>query len=259
MMILPEVPDPVKVLQAIEEEFTRVGKDPKYLEGMRMAVPGAGRLYGVKVPQLRALSREIIKKYGKRQEPIKEIAEASWSERSREHELVALFLLASIPLSPSERWEIGEKYLPDVGNWESCDQLCMALLGQALAEDPCYMEVLEAWIDHENFWVRRAALVAPVYLRRAKYPPEITKDLDQRTLRMAASLLKDEEKYIRKAVDWTVREVIKRDYDLGFEWLKAQAKPNLSRITKSTLRLASKKLTKDDQGQFLALLDQESS
>jgi 3-methyladenine DNA glycosylase AlkD len=255
MMKLPDEPNPADVLQAIEAEFMRVGKDPKYLEGMKMAVPGAGKLYGVKVPQLRTLSKEIIKKYGKKTGPIREIAEACWSERSREHELVALFLLASITLSPSERWEIGERYLPDVGNWESCDQLCMALLGQALAEEPRYMEVLESWIDHENFWFRRAALVAPVYLRRAKFSPEVAMDLNQRTLGMAESLLNDDEKYIRKAVDWTVREVIKRDYDLGFEWLQAQGQLGPSRIAKSTLRLASKKLSEEDQREFQAILD----
>ena len=92
----------------------------------------------------------------------------------------------------------------------------------------------------ENIWVRRAALVAPVYLRRAKYSPEVARDLDRRTLKMAATLLNDEEKYIRKAVDWTVREVIKRHYELGFEWFKEQVQSNPSRIAKSTLRLAAK-------------------
>ena len=254
MTKLPEVPDSDEVLQVIEDIFILLGKDPEYIEGMRMAVPGAERLYGVKVPQLRMLSKELIKKYGKGKETIQNIAETCWSERSREHELVALFLLAGIPLIPSERWILGVRFLPDVGNWESCDQLCMALLGRALAEDPQYMDVLETWIEDENFWVRRAALVASVYLRRAKYPPEVEKDLDQRNLEMAARLLNDEEKYIRKAVDWTVREVLKRQYEMGFEWLKMHAQSNPSKIAKSTLRLVSKKLTEDDQGVFLTLL-----
>jgi len=254
---LPEQPHSENVLQAIEGAFILLGRDPEYLEGMHMAVPGAERLYGVKVPQLRKLSSEVIKKYGKGRETIQNIAEACWSERSREHELVALFLLAGIPLKPSERWKLGVRFLPDVGNWESCDQLCMALLGQALAEDPQYMDVLETWIEDENFWVRRAALVAPVYLRRAKYPPEVAKDLDQRTLEMAARLLCDEEKYIRKAVDWTVREVIKRQYEMGFEWLKMHAHSKPSRIAKSTLRLASKKLREEDRVKFLTILEDD--
>lgn len=251
---LPDLLNQAELLRVLDEVLISLGVDPDYVEGMRMAVPGAGRLYGVKVPQLRKLSKEIIKKYGGGNESIRAIAEACWSARSREHELVALFLLAGIPLSPSERWKVGVMFLPDVSNWESCDQLCMALLGQALAEDPQYMNTLETWIEHENFWVRRAALVTPVYLRRAKYLPEVAEELDQRTLKMAAYLLNDEEKYIRKAVDWTVREVLKRHYEVGYEWLRLQAKSNLSRIAKSTLRLASKKLTQEDQASFHRIL-----
>ena len=255
MTKLPDLPVLVELLQVIEQVFISLGKDPDYVEGMRMAVPGAGRLYGVKVPQLRKLSKEIVKKYGKEEESIRDFAEACWSVGSREHELVALFLLANISLTPSERWEVGVRFIPDVSNWESCDQLCMALLGQALAEDPQYMDTLETWIEHENFWVRRAALVAPVYLRRAKYLPEVAADLDRRTLEMAAHLLNDEEKYIRKAVDWTVREVLKRQYGMGYKWLKMQAQSYPSKIARSTLRLASKKLSENDQTYFLTLLE----
>ena len=108
---------------------------------------------------------------------------------------------ARAKLSPAERWELGVRFLPDVSNWESCDQLCAALLGETLARDPGYMEVLEGWVEDENFWVRRAALVAPVYLRRAKYPEQVMLDLDRRTLAICGALLNDQGKYIRKAVD----------------------------------------------------------
>jgi len=66
--------------------------------------------------------------------------------------------------------------------------------------------------------------------------------------------LNDREKYIRKAVDWSVREVIKRRYDLGREWLFAQADSELSRTALSTLKLAAKKLTEHDQVFFLKSL-----
>ena len=68
-------------------------------------------------------------------------------------------------------------------------------------------------------------------------------------------LLDDPEKYIRKAVDWTVREVIKRHYDLGFEWLLKQARRRPTRIARTTLKLASKKLTAQDQEIFLHALE----
>lgn len=252
---LPEIPDASRVIQVIEEAFTKLGGDPEYMQGMRMAVPGTERLFGVKVPLLRKLSNEVIQNYKKDKKTILKVATECWSRGSREHQLVALFMLAGIKLEPSERWDLGVRFLPDVSNWESCDQLCMALIGQALAEDPHYMDLLENWVKDESFWVRRAALVASVYLRRAKYSPDVAKELDNRTLAMAEALLDDDEKYIRKAVDWSVREVLKRHYSIGFDWLRTQARSNPSKIARSTLRVASKKLTDKDREKYLSLLE----
>jgi 3-methyladenine DNA glycosylase AlkD len=252
---LPGTPNASEVIRALEKAFLRLGGEPAYLTGMKMVVPGAGVLYGVKVPVLRNLSKEIRRRYKDETEVIREIAEACWYGGSREHQLVALFMLGGIVLDPSARWTLGVRFLPEVSNWESCDQLCLSLLGQALAEDPGYMEILETWLDDENLWVRRAALVAPVFLRRAKFPTDLAEELDRRTLAMASVLIDDEEHYIRKAVDWTVREVIKRHYRIGLEWLRAEARSMPSKIAKSTLRLASKKLMEGDQEAFLTLLE----
>jgi len=248
---LPSTPEPSSVLGVITRALERLGGDPEYLAGMRMVAPGVGELYGVKVPVLRKMAGKIVGAYKKESDALRAIAIESWARGSREHQLVALFILARVKLAPAERWELGVRFLPDVSNWESCDQLCAALLGEALAKDPSYMDVIEDWVEDENLWVRRASLVAPVYLRRAKYLEQVMLDLDRRTLAICDALLNDREKYIRKAVDWSVREVIKRRYDLGREWLFAQAGSELSRTARSTLKLAAKKLTEHDQAIFL--------
>jgi 3-methyladenine DNA glycosylase AlkD len=73
-------------------------------------------------------------------------------------------------------------------------------------------------------------------------------------LALCKSLLDDGEKYIRKAVDWSIRQAIRRNYDLGREWMLAQAAAKHSRIGRATLKLAAKKLTETDRKAFLALL-----
>jgi 3-methyladenine DNA glycosylase AlkD len=251
---LPSIPDPDKIIQVLEESFVDLGGAPDYLSGMRMTVPGIGKLYGVKVPLLRKLSREVIQTYKDGKDEIVKLAEVCWSRGSREHQLVALFLLAGIKMKAAECWELGVRFLPEVDNWESCDQLCMALLGQALAEAPQYIDVLETWLHDENVWVRRAALVATVYLRQAKYEPDVARDLDRRALAMAGSLLEDDEKTIRKAVDWAVREVLKRHYGIGLAWMRRQAELEPSKIARSTIRKASIKLTEKDRKAILSLL-----
>jgi len=252
---LPESPEPSAVIDELTGAFIRHGGDEAYLKGMEMVVPGAGKVYGIRVPALRKMAKQVVCHYIGNDDALAEIAEASWNVHSREHELVSVFILGNLRgLAPSERWNYGTRFLPGVTNWESCDQLCAALLGQALAEDPGCMDLLEGWVENENFWVRRAALVATVYLRRARYDDEIVKALDARTLNMCEMLLDDDEKYIHKAVDWAVREVIKRHYNLAFAWMLARAESGLSSTARSILNLAAKKLEEEDRTRLLEIL-----
>jgi len=79
-------------------------------------------------------------------------------------------------------------------------------------------------------------------------------ELDARTLAMCAGLLNDGEKYIRKAVDWAVREVIKRHYNLAFEWMLTKAESAPSSTARSTLNLAAKKLEEEDRARLVEIL-----
>jgi 3-methyladenine DNA glycosylase AlkD len=242
----------VDTVARITKVFEQLSGDDSYREGMNRAVPGARDVYGVRVPQLRALARQVIKTFGKKDGAVEAIAEGCWRIGSREHCVLGILMLSDLKtLTSAQRWRLGVGYLPDVGDWETCDQLCMGLLGQALAEDPNYMQELEGWADDPNFWVRRAALASTVVLRRSKVAPEIRNSLDKQTLGICLQLLNDEEHYVRKAVDWAVREVIRRNYDEGKNWLMERSQTALSSVARSTLKKAAKKLTPHDQEQFL--------
>jgi 3-methyladenine DNA glycosylase AlkD len=251
---LPTEPVAEEVLEIIERAFMQQACGDDYLAGIQMAVPGVGMVYGVKVPVLRKMADEVVRAYKKDSNALRLIALDCWGRGSREHQLLALFMLAKLKLEPAERWELGVRFLPDVENWESCDQLCAALLGEALANDPVYMDIIEGWVEEDNFWIRRAALVTPVYLRRANYSEQVSLDLDRRTLALCEVLLDDGEKYIRKAVDWSIRQVIARQYDLARDWMLTQATAQPSRTARATLKLAAKKLTESDREILLTSL-----
>ncbi len=257
---LPENPDPALVVDALTEAFERYCGDEAYREGITMAVPGIQAPYGVRVPVLRDLAGQVYTKYRKQDTELIAISKATWAVGRREHRMVALFLLGRIrTLDADERWRLGCGYLPDVADWETCDQLCAALLGAALAQDPVYMDSLEEWVTDKNFWVRRAALVATVYLRKARFDEWVAQRMDERTLGLCGRLLDDAEKYVRKAVDWALRETIKRNYDLGYQWMVTRAAEPLSSIARSTLKLSSKKLTEADQAQLQTLIENSVS
>jgi 3-methyladenine DNA glycosylase AlkD len=251
-LVVPPSASPDEVVQHITAALDGLTIDASYREGMSRAVPGARLVYGVRVPQLRQLAGQVLQKFKKQPVVVDAIADGCWQAGSREHCVLAILVLAGLKtLTPAERWKRGVRYLPDVSDWETCDQLCMGLLGQALAEDPAYMQVLERWVDDSNVWIRRAALASTVVLRRSKAAPAMLEALNQRTLGICLRLLDDNEHYIRKAVDWAVREVLRRDYELGKQWLMERGKGELSAVARSTLKKSAKKLLPDDQEQFL--------
>ncbi|MFA9405156.1 MAG: DNA alkylation repair protein [Anaerolineales bacterium] len=252
---LPTDPNPEQVVAALTDAFQTRAEDAHYQSLISTAVPGISPTYGIRVPALREMAKEILRKYKNQTAALQNVAQESWSTKTREHKLVALFIFdGQKDLAPENRWTIGIRFLPDVGNWEECDQLCMAMFGQVIIENPSVMNELEKWIDDPNFWVRRAALVTTVYLRNGKFDDDQALELDALALAMCAARLEDDEKYIRKAVDWAVREVIKRHYNLAFEWMLTKAESAPSSTARSTLNLAAKKLEEEDRARLVEIL-----
>jgi 3-methyladenine DNA glycosylase AlkD len=245
---------PAQTVERLERIMRTLADDSGYQGSVETFVPGAGEVFGVRVPQLRDLAGELFKAFRKDSGQLLAIAHGCWERASREHRLIALFLLNRMRLTPEERLSLGEEFLPDVGDWEICDQLCSMLTGPALAGKPVFMDELEAWAGDDNFWIRRAAVVSTVSLRKSKLDPETLRGLNLRTLKLCDRLLDDSEPYIRKAVDWALREAIKRDYDLGREFLLAHADRKPVHPARATLKLAAKKLKAGDQERFLKLL-----
>ena len=253
---LPEDAEPKMILARLDDALHASPVDEAYFESMETVVPGAGKVLGVRVPRLRALAAQLGSAYRGQKTLLLDLARGCWGRRTREHRLIALFLLAGMKtLTPRERWSMAEGFLPDVQDWETCDQLCGALTGQALAEDPAFMDGLEIWAGDPDFWVRRVAIVSTVLLRRAKFERGVARSLDERTLELCDRLLDDEEKTIRKAVDWALREVIKRSYELGCSYLMQKGAEQPDYPARATLKLAAKKLMPADQYRFLKILE----
>ncbi len=253
---LPDGTEPEQILKQVDAALNATAVDKAYRESMQTVVPGAGKVLGVRVPGLRALAAQLGKAYRGEKTLTLDLARGCWKRETREHRLMALFLLAGMKaLTPHERWSMAEDFLPDVQDWETCDQLCAALTGQALAEDPAYMAKLEVWAGDPSFWIRRVAIVSTVLLRRAKFESGAARSLDERTLKICDRLLDDDEKYIRKAVDWALRELIKRSYALGCDYLMQKGAEQPDFPARATLKLAAKKLKPADQDRFLKALE----
>lgn len=251
---LPQPAAPALVVDIVTGAFEQLG-DPDNVAGIKKFIPGVEEAYGLRVAQLRNIAKVIYRAYEDDVTLCRSIALASWPRATREHRLFTMLLLELLPLEAVDFWKLGVRYLEDAKTWEDVDQLCSSTLGQALCLDPAYINELEDWIIDDNFWVRRAAVVSMIMLRRATYPEAEARLYDQRALAMCYALLHDKEHYVRKAVDWTIREILKRRYDLARDWLFKRAAEHHPTRARTVLKWSTKKLTEADREHFMAVLE----
>lgn len=92
-----------------------------------------------------------------------------------------------------------------INNWDLVDVNIPNLVGHYLFHHPEQRSKLKVWVQSENLWDRRIAIIATAYFIKQG-------QLDC-TLYLAEKLLQDSEDLIHKAVGWMLREAAKQDFD----------------------------------------------
>src|SRR5262245_46971502 len=97
--------------------------------------------------------------------------------------------------------------------WALVDPLAMSITGRLAERHPELGVVLDRWANDQDFWIRRAALLALlVPLRRGEGDFE-------RLAKYADAMLGDKEFFVRKAIGWVLRDTAKKRPSLVFAWL----------------------------------------
>ncbi len=168
-------------------------KDPRYCEGMARFAITPRRAYGVPVPKLRRMAKEIGKNH--------ELAVHLWTIDARETRLLAALL--DNPHEVTE--EQMDTWAADFDNWEICDQVCQNLF----VYTPWVFQKCREWVNHEQEFVKRAAFVLMACLAVKDHK------VDDRIFEEFLSLIHihslDERLYVKKAVNWALRQIGKRN------------------------------------------------
>lgn len=189
---------------------------------------------GVKVPVVRKRAKAWLKDHPDLgRERLLQITRQLWSGGI--HELRSFAIDLSI-------FEIGsldagdlswiEQWLREASTWAHVDALSVNLVGGLLERDPQITVTLDRWAEDEDFWIRRAALLALLPgLRRGEgdWP---------RFQRYADSMLEEKEFFIRKAIGWILRETSKKRPERVIEYVRSRR----DRMSGLTLREATRKL-----------------
>lgn len=183
--------------------------DQDKAEGLAAYHKTERRYLGLTTPQIDALvaewraARDLDQRLA--------LASALWDSDIHEARIAAAKLLTQARIRPDEAaWSLIASWVPQFDGWAIADTAMIA--GQKrLVADPARLDEVEAWLDHPNLWVRRAALVGTLPWAKMNNPKPAELEQRERILGWAARLVDEREWFIQKAIAWWLRDLSKRD------------------------------------------------
>jgi len=187
----------VDIIKKLEEH-----SNPKNVEGMARFGINPDNTYGVPVPILRKIAKESGKNH--------DLAIRLWE--SGIHEARILAGMIDDPKSVTES-QI-EKWVSEFDSWDVCDQTCMNLIDKM----PIAYEKAIEWSKREKEFEKRAgfALMAVLAVHDKKASDSKFEAFFPEIVRGST----DERNFVKKAVNWALRQIGKRNLTLNQKALK---------------------------------------
>jgi 3-methyladenine DNA glycosylase AlkD len=167
------------------------------LPGMaKYGIAVEGRL-GVSVPDMRRLAKELGRDH--------ELALDLWRTGVAEARIVAGMVADPARLTEDQM----EEWVKGINSWDVCDQVCMNLF----EKNPLAWKKIIDWSEREEEFVKRAAfsLIACLAWHDKKASDEKFIKLLPIIIREAT----DERNFVKKAVNWALRNIGKRNLNLN--------------------------------------------
>jgi 3-methyladenine DNA glycosylase AlkD len=199
---------------------------------------------GVGLPAMRQVIRAVKKEHaGLDRKALVALVTILGSRPVFERRMMAVLLLEAFePVLRPADMRLLERLIRQSKTWAFVDELAIAITGPLVARCPELLRVLDRWAKDDDFWLRRAAMLALLRpLRRG--------DGDfRRFARYADAMLEDREFFIRKAIGWVLRETGKLQPDMVYAWLR----PRAARASGVTIREAIKYLSPAQRRDLMA-------
>lgn len=231
------------------QELLKSYVDEEATKNYQRIIPDTGKFYGVPLPILRVMAAEIGKFIQKEPITAEELLKIIWNEGSFEARQIAGKSLEKFgPKNPEICLDFVSLVLPDLDNWAVCDNLAMFGIEPIVYSKPGLVLLhSEKWIKNNDKWIRRFGVVTLRGYKRVKTAGKVFELLDM--------VMEDNEKDIKKATSWILREVTKKNPDEVTKFLAKWAKSSRSKDTRWIIKDGMKKLNGNQQKKILGLLE----
>jgi 3-methyladenine DNA glycosylase AlkD len=231
----------VRAAAALEASLRALGSPERAAHEQRYLKSDLEHL-GATVWQIRREVKSFVKQHpALSHAELVELVEALWAKPVHERRMAAVLLLEAYPelVEPGDL-RLLERLVRESKTWAYVDGLAGDVLGQLLVRRPDAAAELDRWAKDQDFWVRRAALLAQIKPLKDGAP-------FARFGGYADAMLDEKEFFIRKAIGWVLRETAKTRPDEVFEWLA----PRSDRASGVTMREAVKYLKPEQRAALM--------
>ena len=186
---------------------------PDQLEGMTRYGMVAERRLGVSIPGLRRIAKELGKDH--------KLAIKLWKTGVPEARIVAAMIDEPEKLSENQM----DDWVKNINSWDICDQVCMNLFEKT----PLAWKKILDWSKREEEFIKRTAFALIACLAWHDKDAEDPKFIKLFPVIERGAV--DERNFVKKAVNWALRNIGKRNRNLNRAAIK---------VAKEMLRINSK-------------------
>ncbi len=177
--------------------------DPEAVKGMARFGINPENTYGVSIPNLRKIAKETVADHA--------LAQQLWASGIHEARILASMIDRPEMVTKVQM----ESWVKDFDSWDVCDQCCMNLFEKTRF---AYQKASE-WSSNDKEFIKRAGFVLMARLAVSD------KKTDDRQFEGFFPIIKreasDDRNQVKKAVNWALRQIGKRNLNLNQMAIKA--------------------------------------
>jgi 3-methyladenine DNA glycosylase AlkD len=194
--------------QRVEKSVLRWTEDAVLRELKKVADPRVREkmaYFGVNVPKAHGISAPVLHTFAKHIGKDHELAEQLWRSGIHEAKILASLLGEPEKVTSAQM----DRWVRDFDSWDVVDAACCYLYAFAA---PAWDKIYE-WSSREKEFEKRAAFSLAAYL---SYKDKTSPDARfEKFLRVIEREANDERNFVRKAVNWALRNIGKRNLHLN--------------------------------------------
>lgn len=205
------VPELLKRLTAAHEARRDRERAPVMAAYMRGRFP----FLGIPAPERAAAYRAVTTGLtAPSEQDLAAVALACWQRPEREYQYFATALLrAHAHVASAGFLRTVERLITTKPWWDTVDELAQHVVGAMVAAHPELRADMDRWIDAEDFWLARSAI-----LYQTRYRDRTDADV---LFAYCLKRARDTEFFIRKAIGWALREYSKTNPDAVLRFVVA--------------------------------------